>query len=341
MDQLMALRAAATSGAEEIPSAVELELAAAGNALDRADVATREANLHRQRADVAWNLQGTYLDLLERREGHRLDLFGKLVDEIAEARASREMEVTGDRRADRPGDEQATNGDAGNASGAADSGNEQAEGNEGASANGEDSVDDSAPPTNARDDEREPERDSRDISAARRLLDATQPLSRSWMSWELLRRAPIILSVELVLVMGALGALLRAASPHVRRLAQFAAGETPDPSPQPGDRALLTLGLHIVFGMATAMVLFVLINVGIDAAAVQSLSTVDDLNPFTMAALGLLGGYASLNVAAWMGDIVLNLLRQPRPVSPVGQQAAVNLMEEIARFMRPQQADGQ
>lgn len=163
-----------------------------------------------------------------------------------------------------------------------------------------------------------------ELIAAERLIDAVMPLSRSWMSDQLARRASIALSLELVVIMGALGALLRVASTLLVQLIQPL--RTQDQNNQSlvqraydmaqGNEATLhTLALQTVFGMATALAFFVLLNVTINAASLQISGrpqSAESLNPFTMAALGLLGGYAALNVAVWMGEMATHLLDQLR-----------------------------
>ncbi|PZO56123.1 MAG: hypothetical protein DCF16_00030 [Alphaproteobacteria bacterium] len=142
-----------------------------------------------------------------------------------------------------------------------------------------------------------------------RLVGAVRPLSRSWMSNSLARRAPITLSIELVLVMGALGAMLQAIGAQLARMLNMPL-KTGESSAR---LTLSTLGTQVLFGTATALALFVLLNVVIGASSL----TVNDappqgnnLNPFAMAALGLIGGYSSLKVAEWMGGLLEDVLKQ-------------------------------
>lgn len=163
-----------------------------------------------------------------------------------------------------------------------------------------------------------------ELIAAERLVDAVMPLSRSWMSDQLARRASIALSLELVVIMGALGALLRVASTLLVQLMQpLRTKDREDETlverafvmAQGNEATLHTLALQTVFGMATALAFFVLLNVTINAASLQISGrpqSAESLNPFTMAALGLLGGYAALNVAVWMGEMATHLLDQLR-----------------------------
>jgi hypothetical protein len=171
---------------------------------------------------------------------------------------------------------------------------------------------------------------------AERVIDIVRPLQRSWMSDQLARRTPVALSIELVIIMGALGALLRMASERLLHvLVRFApknAGlsdsdlQLRDAALAQGNESTLhTLGLQIVFGMATALALFILLNVTINAASMQ-LSTqqqsAEGLNPFTMAGLGLLGGFSALNVAAWMGRLSDRMLANVDPPPPAQPPAA-------------------
>jgi hypothetical protein len=166
------------------------------------------------------------------------------------------------------------------------------------------------------------------MAQAEQIIDVVQPLRRTWMSEQLAKRTPIALSIELVVVMGALGALLRLASSRLRQV--FVRPAAFDASTEAAARAnettLLTMGLQVVFGMATALALFILLNVTINAASMQIMSDrqeAQNLNPFTMAGLGLLGGFAALNVADWMGKMSRRVLESaledrdaPSPAPP-------------------------
>jgi hypothetical protein len=151
------------------------------------------------------------------------------------------------------------------------------------------------------------------FATANQLTDLVSPLLRTWMSAQLVWRAPVVLSIELVLVMGALGSLLRAATPYlVAFVGRLGGAKTYEP-PEQSDYLMLTLALHVVFGMATALIFFILLKTGVSAAELTTAGTEGveaDLNPFSMAALGLLGGYSSLNVAAWIGSLGEDLTKQ-------------------------------
>jgi hypothetical protein len=154
-----------------------------------------------------------------------------------------------------------------------------------------------------------------DFLEASRLIDAGLPLQRSWMSSRLARRAPITLSIELVLVMGALGALLRVAATRLRALTQQSVPGVANPMINDDQDALLTLALNVVFGMATALALFILMSVTINASSLHYSAEAnlgDDLNPFTMAGFGLLGGFSALSVADWMDKLTRDLLSKRR-----------------------------
>jgi hypothetical protein len=113
----------------------------------------------------------------------------------------------------------------------------------------------------------------RDYRDATRFVGVVDPLQRAWMSSQQARRAPIILSIELILVMGALGALLRAATPFLLAFAsKLAGGSAPLPQLN-GDYMLLTLGLHVVFGMSTGLILFILVNAGMNAVDLEATAT--------------------------------------------------------------------
>jgi hypothetical protein len=149
-----------------------------------------------------------------------------------------------------------------------------------------------------------------DFVVATRLMATVAPIGRSWMSSQLARRAPIILSIELVLIMGALGAILRAATPYLLSFAQRDEHDLVPKRRTEEKYLMLTLGLHVVFGMATAFVFFLLLKTGITTVELQAVGATaadTDLNPFTASVLGLVGGYASLNVVAWMGKIAGDL----------------------------------
>lgn len=146
----------------------------------------------------------------------------------------------------------------------------------------------------------EPDVPLQDWIEAALLVETVQTLTRSWMSSQMATRAPIALSIELILLMGALGALLEAAGRALFK------GNRSDEIWR-NDRTLVSLGLTIIFGMSTALVFFVLLNATIVATTtppIEDLSAADFYNPFALALVGLAGGYSSHQVIGWLSTIV-------------------------------------
>lgn len=102
---------------------------------------------------------------------------------------------------------------------------------------------------------------------------------------------PAMLSTLLVLLMGALGALLYLFPAYLNR-------------PQPVTMAEIVV--RLIFGMCAALAVYVLANAAIAGfsmgAGVQQATTSAALNPFTVSLLGIIAGVMSEDIAKWIQD---------------------------------------
>jgi hypothetical protein len=102
---------------------------------------------------------------------------------------------------------------------------------------------------------------------------------------------PSLLSTLLVLLMGALGALLYLFPAYLNR-------------PQPVTMA--EIAVRLIFGMCAALAFYVLANATIAgfsiASSVQQASSSSSLNPFTVSLIGIVAGVLSEDIAKWIQD---------------------------------------
>ncbi len=120
---------------------------------------------------------------------------------------------------------------------------------------------------------------------------ALRNLSPLGISAFLAQGHPALLSTSLVLLMGALGALLYLFPAYLNR-------------PQPVTMAEIVV--RLIFGMCAALAFYVLANAAIAgfsiASSVQQATTSATLNPFTVSLVGIIAGVMSEDIAKWIQD---------------------------------------
>jgi hypothetical protein len=102
---------------------------------------------------------------------------------------------------------------------------------------------------------------------------------------------PALLSTMLVLLMGALGALLYLFPAYLNR---------------PAPVTIAEIAVRLIFGMCAALAFYVLANAAIAgfsiASSVQLATTSSTLNPFTVSLVGIVAGVMSEDIAKWIQD---------------------------------------
>jgi hypothetical protein len=102
---------------------------------------------------------------------------------------------------------------------------------------------------------------------------------------------PALLSTMLVLLMGALGALLYLFPAYLNR---------------PAPVTMAEIAVRLIFGMCAALAFYVLANAAIAgfsiASSVQLATTSSTLNPFTVSLVGIVAGVMSEDIAKWIQD---------------------------------------
>lgn len=102
---------------------------------------------------------------------------------------------------------------------------------------------------------------------------------------------PALLSTLLVLLMGALGALLYLFPAYLNR---------------PVPVTMAEIAVRLIFGMCAALAFYVLANAAIAgfsiASNVQQATTAAALNPFTVSLVGIIAGVMSEDIAKWIQD---------------------------------------
>jgi hypothetical protein len=120
---------------------------------------------------------------------------------------------------------------------------------------------------------------------------ALQMLSPLGVSAFLAQGSPSILATLLVLLMGALGALLYLFPAYLNR---------------PAPVTMAEIAVRLIFGMCAALAFYVLANATISgisiAANAQQASTASTLNPFTVSLIGIVAGVLSEDIAKWIQD---------------------------------------
>jgi hypothetical protein len=120
---------------------------------------------------------------------------------------------------------------------------------------------------------------------------ALKNLSPLGVSAFLAQGHPALLSTMLVLLMGALGALLYLFPAYLNRAVPVTMAE---------------IVVRLIFGMCAALAFYVLANAAIAgfaiASNVQQATTAASLNPFTVSLVGIIAGVMSEDIAKWIQD---------------------------------------
>lgn len=149
---------------------------------------------------------------------------------------------------------------------------------------------------------------------------ALKNLSPWGISAYLAQGHPALLSTILVLLMGALGALLYLFPAYLNR-------------PQPVK--LEEVFVRVIFGMCAALAFYVLANATVAGFAlgqgVEQASTASSLNPFTVSLIGIVAGVLAEDIAAWVRDRGRGVFTSgsgaysaPPPPPPAAQSASYN-----------------
>ncbi len=141
---------------------------------------------------------------------------------------------------------------------------------------------------------------------------ALQTLSPLGVSAYFAQGHPALLSTTLVLLMGALGALLYLFPAYLNR-------------PEPVTMAEIVV--RIIFGMCAALAFYVLANAAIAGfsigSGVEQATTSAVLNPFTVSLVGIVAGVLSEDIAKWIQDRSRGVFQQGgAPQRPAGSSAA-------------------
>ncbi|MBL8537511.1 MAG: hypothetical protein JNM59_08935 [Hyphomonadaceae bacterium] len=120
---------------------------------------------------------------------------------------------------------------------------------------------------------------------------ALQAMSPLGLSASLAQGHPALLSTLLVLLMGALGALLYLFPAYLNRAIPVTIAE---------------IIVRLIFGMCAALAFYVLANAAIAgfsiASSVQQATTSSALNPFTVSLVGIVAGVMSEDIAKWIQE---------------------------------------
>lgn len=121
--------------------------------------------------------------------------------------------------------------------------------------------------------------------------NALRTMSPLGVSAYLAQGHPALLSTLLVLLMGALGALLYLFPAYLNRAVPVTMAE---------------IVVRLIFGMCAALAFYVLANAAIAgfsiASSVQQATTSSMLNPFTVSLVGIVAGVMSEDIAKWIQD---------------------------------------
>lgn len=122
--------------------------------------------------------------------------------------------------------------------------------------------------------------------------DALTNMSPLGVSAFLAQGHPALLSTTLVLLMGALGALLYLFPAYLNRAAPVTVAE---------------IAVRLIFGMCAALALYVLANAALSSfslgsAGAQQPGTSSALNPFTVSLFGIVAGVMSEDIAMWIQE---------------------------------------
>lgn len=141
--------------------------------------------------------------------------------------------------------------------------------------------------------------DSDQYARVRGEAEALRNMSPLGVSASLAQGHPALLSTLLVLLMGALGALLYLFPAYLNRAPPVTIAE---------------IIVRIIFGMCAALAFYVLANAAIAgfsiASAVQQAATSSALNPFTVSLVGIVAGVMSEDIAKWIQDRSRGIFQQ-------------------------------
>jgi hypothetical protein len=144
---------------------------------------------------------------------------------------------------------------------------------------------------------------------------ALKNLSPLGVSAFLAQGHPALLSTMLVLLMGALGALLYLFPAYLNRAVPVTMAE---------------IVVRLIFGMCAALAFYVLANAAIAgfaiASNVQQATTAASLNPFTVSLVGIIAGVMSEDIAKWIQDRGRGIFQQG------GAQAAAPAADTSATY---------
>lgn len=123
---------------------------------------------------------------------------------------------------------------------------------------------------------------------------------------------PALLSTTLVLLMGALGALLYLFPAYLNRAVPVTVAE---------------IAVRLIFGMCAALALYVLANAALSSfslgsAGAQQPGTSSALNPFTVSLFGIVAGVMSEDIAKWIQDRGRGIFTQGGGQTAADQDAA-------------------
>ncbi|MEZ5994897.1 MAG: hypothetical protein R3C25_04025 [Hyphomonadaceae bacterium] len=153
--------------------------------------------------------------------------------------------------------------------------------------------------------------------------EALRSLSPLGVSAYLAQGHPALLSTMLVLLMGALGALLYLFPAYLNR---------------PVPVTMAEIVVRLIFGMCAALAFYVLANAAIAgfsiASSVQQATTSAALNPFTVSLVGIVAGVMSEDIAHWIQERGRGIFQQgganaaavaaPAPADPAPGGGLVN-----------------
>lgn len=154
---------------------------------------------------------------------------------------------------------------------------------------------------------------------------ALQGLSILGISADLAQGHPALLSTALVLLMGALGALLYLFPAYLNR---------------PVPVTMAEIVVRLIFGMCAALAFYVLANAAIAgfsiASSVTQATTSSTLNPFAVSLVGIVAGVLSEDIAQWIQERGRGIFQQggvaatPRPPAASEPSATGGLVNNEA-----------
>jgi hypothetical protein len=143
-------------------------------------------------------------------------------------------------------------------------------------------------------------------------VEALRKVSPLGLSAFLAQGNPALLSTALVLLMGALGALLYLFPAYLNRAQPVTIAE---------------IAVRLIFGMCAALAVYVLANAAVSSFSFGSEAstpgTSSNLNPFTVSMFGIVAGVLSEDIAKWIQDRGRGIFTQSGGVANVGDSGAI------------------